>query len=348
MTPPVEIGVVIVGVGWFDHLLTDVITHSTEHTDMPEFASLESLDVRQYWEHEEYDFTPWLADEIGAEGASDLEDVLGLDMEVIEREKSVGKYKVDIYARVVDDGRSIVIENQLDGSNHDHLGKAIAYAAGVDADIIVWLTPEFNDEHRDAMQWLNENTREGVDLFAIRLEVWKIGSSPPAVRFNAVEQPSEWKEKAQRSRGELSDRDKLREEFWTAFRDRIEDTKTPLSSRKPYPSHYYSNPIGIGGYHMSFHIDESEEELALELIFEDDAEGFEQLRDRSEELEAELGVNLYWGELRETRTGKMRSELGVKRNADIENRDQWDEYFDWMLKQGKRFHDVFPERLRQL
>lgn len=315
---------------------------------MPEFASLEPQDVRQYWEHEEYDFTPWLADEIETEGASDLEDVLGLDVEIIEREKSVGKYNVDIYAQVVDDGRTIVIENQLQDSDHDHLGKAIAYAAGVDADIIVWLAPAFNDEHRDAMQWLNENTREGIDLFAIRLEVWRIESSPPAVRFNAIEQPSEWKEKAQRSRGELSERDQLREEFWTAFRDQIEEASTPLSSRKPYPSHYYSNPIGVGGYHMSFYIDEDESELGLELIFEDDAEGFEELRDHAEELERELDADLYWGELRETRTGKMRSELEVKRDADIEDREQWDEYFDWMLEQGRRFHEVFPERLRQL
>ncbi|WP_233125138.1 DUF4268 domain-containing protein [Halorubrum sp. SD683] len=269
-------------------------------------------------------------------------------MEVIEREKSVGKYNVDIYARVVDDGRTIVIENQLQDSDHDHLGKAIAYAARVDADIIVWLTPEFNDEHCDALQWLNENTREGIDLFAIRLEVWQIENSPPAVRFNAVEQPSEWKEKAQRSRGDLSERDKLREEFWTAFRDRIEDTTTPLSSRKPYPNHYYSNPTGVGGYHIPFYVDEAESELGLELIFEDDADGFEELRDHAEELETALGADLYWGELRETRTGKMRSELGVKRDADIEDRERWDEYFDWMLEQGERFHDVFPERLRQL
>jgi hypothetical protein len=315
---------------------------------MPEFASLEPQDVREYWEHEEYDFTPWLANEIEAEGASDLEDVLGLDVEIIEREKSVGKYNVDIYAQVVDDGRTIVIENQLKDSDHDHLGKAIAYAAGVDADIIVWIAPEFNDEHRDAMQWLNENSREGVDLFAIRLEVWQIESSPPAVRFNPVEKPSEWKEKAQRSRGELSDRDKRREEFWTAFRDRIEETKTPLSSRKPYPSHYYSNPIGVGGYHISFYVDEDEEELGLELIFEDDAEGFETFRDNASELEVELGEDIYWGDLRETRTGKMRSELGVKREADIEDRDRWDEYFDWMLAMGERFHDVFPERLREI
>ena len=135
-----------------------------------EFHELEPQDVREYWTHEAHDFTPWLATSIGSEEVSHLEDVLGLDLEVTETEKSVGKYNVDIVAEVVDDGRQVVIENQLSSSDHDHLGKSIAYAAGVDADIIVWISPTFNDEHRDAIQWLNKNSREGIDLFAIRLD----------------------------------------------------------------------------------------------------------------------------------------------------------------------------------
>ncbi|GAB7121187.1 hypothetical protein [Natrinema pallidum] len=145
---------------------------------------------------EAQDFTPWIANEIRSADESELEDTLGLELEVVEEEKSVGRYNVDILAEVIDDNRNVVIENQLNSSDHDHLGKSIAYASGVDADIIVWIAPRFYDEHRDAMQWLNENSREGVDLFAVRLEVWKIGNSDPAVRLNPVVEPSEWKEKA--------------------------------------------------------------------------------------------------------------------------------------------------------
>lgn len=313
---------------------------------MPEFASLEPQDVREYWAHEEREFTPWLADQLRDENASDLEDILGLDLEVVELEKSVGKYNVDIFAEVVEDGRGVIIENQLGDSDHDHLGKALSYAAGVDADIIIWIAPVFNDEHRDAVQWLNENSQEGVDLFAIRLEVWRIADSPPAVRFNPLEKPSEWKKKAQRGKGELSERDQRREEFWTAFRDRIEETSTPLSARKPYPNHYYSNPIGVGGYHISYYVDEDADELGLELIIEDSAEAYRELSAQTEEIESELGLDVYWGELRETRTGNMRCEVGVKRKATIENRDEWDEYFEWMFDVGERFHEVFPQRLR--
>ena len=135
---------------------------------------------------------------------------------------------MDILAEVVGDNRNVVIENQLDPSDHDHLGKSIAYASGVDADIIVWIAPQFYDEHRDAIMWLNQNSREAVDLFAIRLEVWRINDSDPAVRLNPIAEPSEWREKAQRSDEELSDMKELQEEFWTEFRDRIKSGCYPL------------------------------------------------------------------------------------------------------------------------
>jgi hypothetical protein len=315
---------------------------------MPEFASLESQEVREYWEHEAQEFTPWIASEIRAERVSELEDSLGLDLEVIEEEKSVGRYNVDILAEVVDDNRKVVIENQLNPSNHDHLGKSIAYASGVDADIIVWISPRFYDEHRDAIQWLNENSREGVDLFAIRVEVWKIGDSDPAVRLNPVAEPSEWKEKAKRSEGELTETEQLQEEFWTEFRDRIEDRDTPLSARKPYPQHWYNNPIGKVGFELSFIFNTRDNELRAQLIIEDDGEAYRELTDQSQQIEAEFGSELMWHEPEETRSGKERSRINVAKSVDVTEQDQWDEYHDWIIEHGEKFHDVFYDRIQRL
>lgn len=98
------------------------------------------------------------------------------------------------------------------------------------------MSPQFNDEHKDAFHWLNKNSREGIDLFSIRLEVWRIAESPPAVRLNPVEDPSEGKEKTKRSEGEVSETKKLQEEYWTQFRDLITERVTPLRARKPNPS----------------------------------------------------------------------------------------------------------------
>ena len=315
---------------------------------MPDFASLESQDVREYWKHEANDFTPWLADQIRDEPVSELEDTLGLDLEVIEEEKSVGRYNVDILAEVVDDNRNVVIENQLNSSDHDHLGKSIAYASGVDADIIAWIAPRFYDEHRDAMQWLNENSREGVNLFAIRLEVWRIGESEPAVRLNPVVEPSEWKEKAQRSEDELTETQQLREEFWTSFRDYIEENSIPLSARKPPTTYYYNNPIGRSGFTLQFTIKSTENELGVGLVIGDDATAYQKLADEKEEIAAQFDQSLEWEEPEETRSGKERSRIMATKQVNVTNDEEWHEYHQWMQETGEQFHEVFYDRLQRL
>lgn len=315
---------------------------------MRQFSSLESQDVREYWDHEAQDFTPWLADQIRSENVSELEDALNLDLEVIQEEKSVGRYSVDILAEVVDDNRKVIVENQLDPSDHDHLGKAIAYASGVDGDILVWIAPQFYDEHRDAFQWLNQNSREGVDLFAIRLEVWRIGDSEPAVRLNPIAEPSEWREKAQRSDQELSDTKQLQEEFWTQFRDRIKETDTRLSPRKPKPKHWYNNPIGKSGMHLSFVLNSRDNEIRSQLIIKDDSDAYWALADDQEEINSQIDRPLVWVEPEETRAEKERSRILFRKDAEIEDTDRWEEYQNWFIECGELFHDHFYDRIQRL
>lgn len=315
---------------------------------MQQFAALESQDVREYWEHEAREFTPWVADQIRAEEVSAVEDALALDLEVIQEEKSVGRYSVDILAEVVDDNRRVIIENQLNPSDHDHLGKSIAYASGIDADIIVWIAPQFYDEHRDAIQWLNQNSREGVDLFALRLEVWRIGESAPAVRLNPIAQPSEWREKAQRSNEELSEMKQLQEEFWTQFRDRIKETGTRLSARKPKPQHWYNNPIGKNGMHLAFILNSRDNEIRSELVIKDDAEAYWELAQEQEQINEQLNYELDWKEPEETRADKERSRIMFRQNADIEDTGRWNEYQEWFIECGELFHEHFYNRVQRL
>lgn len=314
----------------------------------PDFRELEPQDVRDFWEHEAHEFTPWLADSIRGDDASHLEDVLGLDLEVIETEKDVGKYSVDIVAEVIDDGRQIVIENQLEASDHDHLGKCIAYAAGVDADIIVWVSPQFNDEHKDAFQWLNKNSREGVDLFAVRLEVWRIGDSPPAVRLNPIEDPSEWKEKAKRSEGDLSETKKLQEEYWTQFRDLISDRDTPLRARKPKPQHWYNNPIGRSGFKLQFTVNTVEDNLYCQLVIQDDPEVYQELEGQKKTIEKEMGEQLIWSPPEEAQRNSKRAKITLRRSGDLTDKESWGDYQTWMLERGEQFHEVFYDRIQHL
>lgn len=314
----------------------------------PEFRELEPQDVRDFWEHEAHEFTPWLADSIRDDDASHLEDVLGLDLEVIETEKDVGRYSVDIVAEVIDDGRQIVIENQLEASDHDHLGKCIAYAAGVDADIIVWISPQFNDEHKDAFQWLNKNSREGVDLFAVRLEVWRIGDSAPAVRLNPIEDPSEWKEKAKRSEGELSETKQLQEEYWTQFRDLISERDTPLRARKPKPQHWFNNPIGRAGFKLQFTVNTVEDNLYCQLVIQDDPEVYQELERQKDSIVEEIGEQLIWSPPEEAQRNSKRAKITLRRSGDLSDKESWGDYHTWMLERGERFHKVFYDRIQQL
>jgi hypothetical protein len=163
--------------------------------------------------------------------------------------------------------------------------------------------------------------------------------------LNPVEEPSEWKRKAQRTSGKVTVAKELREEFWTQFRDRIERSETRLRPRKPRTRNFYSNPIGKSGFHISFIISSDDEQLRLELIIEDDEDAFRELKSDKEAINREIGRPVEWDGPRETSTGKIRSNIRISRDGNIENRGEWDEYFDWFFEYGERYHDVFRDRI---
>ena len=143
-----------------------------------ELGYLEKIeDLRLVWKNEAYDFTPWLAEE---DNMNILGDTIGIDISEISTESSVGGFSADIVAKETGTDRIIVIENQLEDTNHDHLGKIITYASGKNASIIIWIVKNAREEHRKAIEWLNENMDENIDFFLIQIELWKIGESPCA------------------------------------------------------------------------------------------------------------------------------------------------------------------------
>ena len=195
--------------------------HSTDEGKYMEFGQLEDVDLRKAWESEPQDFTPWLAENLDR-----LSTALNIHppLELISSEFAVGDHSADIVARAAGTAEIAVIENQLERSDHGHLGQVLTYLAGTQAKIVVWVAREFREEHLSAIRWLNDHTSSEFAFFAVRVRVIQIGQSPFAPVFDVLERPSEW-ERTVRSNiaRDESETTKFRREFWSHFRKRYPD-----------------------------------------------------------------------------------------------------------------------------
>lgn len=151
-------------------------------------GTLEEVPLREIWPHEALNFTNWLSQE---ENMELLSNELNIDIEVVDTEVSTGKYKLDILARNSDD-ETIVIENQLENTNHDHLGKIITYASGLDATTIIWIVEDVEEEHRQAVNWLNEHLDDTINIFLCKIRLFRIGDSQAAQKFQVICEPNNW------------------------------------------------------------------------------------------------------------------------------------------------------------
>ena len=144
-------------------------------------------DLRKAWPHEAHDFTPWLADNIDVLGEE-----IGIEILIEDTESAVGSFNVDIFATDADTGKRIIIENQLEETDHDHLGKLITYASGKSAALVVWIVRKAREEHRAAIEWLNAHTDEDVGFFLCEIKLYSINNSVIAPKFEVIEQPNNW------------------------------------------------------------------------------------------------------------------------------------------------------------
>jgi hypothetical protein len=156
---------------------------------MTELGRLERVELRNIWQSEAQHFTPWLARE---DNLALLADTLGIDLELEAVERNVGPFRADILCKDTISDSWVLIENQLERTDHTHLGQLMTYAAGLNAVTIVWIAARIADEHRAAMDWLNDITTGDVQFFALEVELWRIGDSPAAPKFNVVSKPNDW------------------------------------------------------------------------------------------------------------------------------------------------------------
>ena len=306
-------------------------------------GKLEKIELRKIWKTED-DFTKWLAKE---NNMLLLSKEIGIEMEVIQREASVGNFSVDILAKEENTSKNIIIENQLEDTNHDHLGKLITYASGYNANIVIWIVKNARQEHRRAIDWLNEHTDEDSNFFLVKLEIWRIEDSLFAPKFQIVSQPNDWAKAVRKSIGgrELTPLQLKELEFLKDFVDYSKNNKSTLRLSSPQISTpgYYAIRIGLSHIWVAIKINAIGGILRLDINFED-KDLFNHVFDKyKNDIENEIGKNLTWDKMPQFKI----STVGTYRNFDIHNENKWATYFKWLKENAEIFQKVFLKYIRK-
>ena len=296
-------------------------------------------DLRSVWKHEANDFTKWLAEE---ENLNLLGKEIGIEIELISTEAKSGSFSTDILAVEANTDNKIIIENQLEATNHDHLGKIITYASGHDAKTIIWIVKEAREEHRQAVDWLNEHTDDEINIFLCRIELWKIDDSAIAPKFQIVSSPNNWTKTIKRSlNNEMSSTKMLLYNYWTKLSEEIDRNYPNFNSRKPRSSNFYDIALGSSLAHISLAIN-TKSEVKCQIWIRDSKPLFDYLFDSKDKIEEELGYELEWGRLDDYKS----SFIAIINNSDIRDESNWDKLIKWQLNNASKFYDVFADRIK--
>ena len=307
---------------------------------------LERVDLRTVWNNEATDFTPWLSK---PENLEALSETLGMDLESEGTEQSVGNYRADLLCKDAFSDSYILVENQLERTNHSHLGQILTYCAGLNVKTVVWIASRFTDEHRAALDYLNEITEEGYGFFGLELELWRIGDSPPAPKFNVVSRPNTWaksvREKAQHN-VELSDTKQLQLVYWTAFKEFM-DARGTLKCQNASAKHWLNMSIGRSGFYLNAKVNSLKAwvKVSLNIKTPESKSAYYQLLDMKAEIENEIGASLEWRELEGKNTSVITRSL---ESADFRKKDDWQRQFEWLATNLEKFDAVFRKRVKGL
>jgi len=310
---------------------------------------LERIDLRNVWLSESSDFTPWLAQ---ADNLAILGEAIDVDLELEAQERNVGPFRADILCKDVDSDSWVLIENQLERTDHSHLGQLLTYAAGLQAVMIVWVAARFTEEHRATLDWMNEITDESFRFFGLEVELWRIGESAPAPKFNVVSKPNDWSRNVGRAAKQI-ETDALTSTrqnqlaFWTMFRDHLNSSGSALRAQKPSPQHWMNFKVGRSGFVYSATLNSTERRIGVELYINSlDPKGdYQRLLAQRAGVESDAGGELQWLENPERKGSK------IARYADgYDSKDQavWAQIAAWFENNLRAFDKAFRVRVREL
>jgi hypothetical protein len=320
---------------------------------MPDLGKLDRVkDIRSTWPDEARDFTPWLAQEANL---AQIGETLGYGadwLEHVQTEADVGAFKADILCRdTAGEDAYVIIENQFGATNHDHLGKLLTYAAGRGATTVIWIAEVIRDEHRAAIDLLNTATDESYSFFALEIELWRIGESALAPRFNVIAKPNNWTRATKRlansaSRNGLTELKRGYVDYWVAFKQRLE-SETALTCQEPRPQQWMLMRIGRSNFTLTANVNSQQRWINVMLEFHGDDAGryYNAMKEQREEINADCHYDLAWEDL----PGRKSAHIRI-RDLDVDPTDRadWTRQHDWMIERLQELYRVFHERVRSL
>ena len=307
-------------------------------------------DLRRPWPDEARDFTPWLA---RGENLAILSDALGLGEDGLQLDRveaCVGSYKADIVARETGSGDWVLIENQLERTDHSHLGQIIVYAAGLGARTIVWVSRRVSPEHKAAMEWLNTISPEGPSFFALEIELWRIGDSLPAPRFNVVVGPNDWSRSAANARnaiadGELPPAQQELRDYWAAFETALERARGPVRAVRPLAQNWMVHSLGRTSVSLNTTVNRRENWVRAEVYLTGPRarDRFETLKQERTAIEAMTGPLVWYDD-----AAKDRRIWVEQRFPNVADRVSWPDQHAWLVDRLGALHRAFHDRVRRL
>lgn len=301
-----------------------------------ELGKFKPVALRKKWPNEPSNFTPWLANNIET-----LSEEIGIELEIENTEVAVGPYSADILAKDAGTGTYVVIENQLEKTNHDHLGKSITYASVLDASIIIWVASEFTEEHKKALDWLNDHTDENLSFYGIQVELWQIDESKPAVKFNVISKPNLAVRQAAKSKTneELSENRKFQYNFWIKFRESLIATKKIPSVQTPRPQYWFDVSLGKANIHISNTCNTEQNIVGIRIYISNSISDsmLPFLENKKEEIELKIGQKLEWNPNPDNRD----KVIVLTHATDFNDDSKVDEAIKWLTEYTIKFREVF-------
>ena len=262
------------------------------------------------------------------------------------QETNVGPFRADILCKNTDGGSWVLIENQLERTDHRHLGQLLTYAAGLHAVTICWIAESFTEEHRATLDWLNEITDDRFQFFGLEVELWSIRDSPPAPKFNVVSKPNDWSRSINRDGKDLTPKRRLQEEFWAALMKRLEEGRSPVRPKKPQPQGWMQFSVGRSEFLLETTLQSTKKWIGVDLFMTgpDATAHFRLLERQREEIERELG-ELEWRVLPDRKSSSIRLRW---KNVDPMQRANWPSQIEWMVSKLEGFDKTFRPLLKLL